>query len=295
MAFTANSIARQNYTMLNFAEKNGASLFSNANNNTASLFGNTNGNKKTDAISRLWNNYTSGDSGGGINAKNVYDIKQSAAELVASYDDAKKTFMMEYDSTMTDLKNSVNNFNKINFDVGENALTKTTNTVTDKNGKTSTETVLKMNDALKSAVSGVSDLVKNYNDAIDLFKDNEAISDRMKNVKNMFSDTTYRAGNYGEIGISVKSDGKLEIDEEKLAETIVSNPNKVSRILGNDNGLAAKADSHMNIANIQKDKLFPSVDSMFGNQLKTASAYTGSAMLTMNKYSNMGDIFNLYS
>ena len=293
MAFTANSIARQNYTMLNFAEKNGANLFSGGA-NTTSLFGNTS-NKKTDAISRLWNNYTSGGSDNGINAKNVYDIKQSAADLVASYDDAKKTFMMEYDSTMTDLKNSVNNFNKINFDVGENALTKTTNTVTDKNGKTTTETVLKMNDALKSAVSGVTDLVKNYNDAIDLFKDNEAISDRMKNVKNMFADTTYRAGNYSEVGISVKSDGKLEIDEEKLAETIVNNPNKVSRILGNDNGLAAKADSHMNIANIQKDKLFPSVDSMFGNQLKTASAYTGSAMLAMNKYSNMGEIFNLYS
>lgn len=103
------------------------------------------------------------------------------------------------------------------------------------------------------------------------------------------------AGNYGEIGISVKSDGKLEVDEEKLAESIVNNSNKVSRILGNDNGLAAKAESHMNVANIQKDKLFPSIESMFGNQLKTASAYTGKAMLNMNKYSNMGEIFNLYS
>lgn len=293
MAFTANSIARQNYTMLNFAEKNGANLFGGA--NATSLFGNTNTNKKTDAVSRLWNNYTNGGSDNGINAKNVYDIKQSAAELTASYDDAKKTFMMEYDSTMADLSKSVKNFGKINFDVGEDALTKTTNTVTDKNGKTSTETVLKMNDALKSAVNGVSELVKNYNDAVDLFKDNESISDRMKNMKNLFSDTTYRAGNYGEIGISVKSDGKLEIDEEKLAESIVNNPNKVSRVLGNDNGLAAKADSHMNIANIQKDKLFPSIETMFGNQLKTASAYTGKAMLAMNKYSNMGDIFNIYS
>lgn len=100
--------------------------------------------------------------------------------------------MMEYNSTMTDLDKAAKNFDKINFDVGENALTKTTNTVTDKNGKTSTETVLKMNDALKNAVKGVTDLVDNYNDAIDLFSDNEAVSDRMKNVKNMFADTTYQ-------------------------------------------------------------------------------------------------------
>jgi len=291
MAFTANSIASQNYTMLNFARNNGVNLFGGV--NSGSLFGNTN-NKKTDAISRLWNNYTGGNSGSGINAQNVYDIKQSAAELAASYDDAKKTFTAEYNSTMDDLKKAVNNFDKINFNVGEDALTKSTKTVTDKDGKTSTETVLNMNSDLKSAVKGVTDLVKNYNDAIDLFKDNEAISERMKTVGNMFKDTTYRAGNYSEVGINVKSDGKLEIDEEKLAETIVKNPDKVSRILGNDNGLAAKADSHMNIANIQKDKLFPSIESMFGNQLKTASAYTGKAMLAMNKYSNMGEIFNSY-
>lgn len=292
MAFTANSIARQNYTMLNFAEKNGASLFGGT--NTTSLFGSSS-NKKTDAISRLWNNYTSGGSDNGINARNVYDIKQSAAELVSSYDDAKKTFMMEYESTMMDLSESAKNFDKINFDVGENALTKTTNTVTDENGKTSTKTTLNMNSALKSAVKGITDLVDNYNDAIDLFKDNEAMSDRMKNIGNLFADTTYRSGNYAEIGINVGTNGKLEIDEEKLAQSIVDNSDKVSRILGSDNGLASKAESHINIANIQKDKLFPSIESMFGDQLKTASAYTGSAMLNMNKYSNMGDIFNLYS
>lgn len=291
MAFTANSIASQNYTMLNFARNNGANLFSGV--NTGSLFGNANS-KKNDAISRLWNNYTNGASSNGINAQNVYDIKQSAAELVSSYDDAKKTFTAEYNSTMEDLSKAVKNFDKINFNVGEDALTKSTKTVTDKDGKTSTETVLNMSNDLKSAVKGVTDLVNGYNDAIDLFKDNEAISDRMKTVGNMFKDTTYRAGNYSEVGITVKNDGKLEIDEEKLAETITKNPDKVSRILGNDNGLAAKADSHMNIANIQKDKLFPSIETMFGGQLKTASAYTGSAMLTMNKYSNMGEIFNSY-
>jgi hypothetical protein len=116
MAFTANSIARQNYTMLNFAEKNGASLFNGASSG-ASLFGNSSS-KKTDAISRLWNNYTSGTSDSGINAKNVYDIKQSAAELVSSYDDAKKTFMMEYDSTMTDLNKAVKDFKKNKFRCG---------------------------------------------------------------------------------------------------------------------------------------------------------------------------------
>ncbi|MBO6178578.1 MAG: flagellar filament capping protein FliD [Selenomonadaceae bacterium] len=291
MAYTVNSIANQSYTMRNFASKNGLSLFG-SNSNASSLFG-SNGNKKTTALQQMWNNYASGNQSSGINAQNVYEIKQNAAELAASYDSAKSTFNAEYNSTMTDLDKAVKNFSKINFDVGEDALSKSTKTVTDKEGNTSTETVLNMNSALKSAVKGVTDLVDSYNGAIDLFKDSESVSNRMKNMSTMFSDTTYRSGNYSQIGINVKSDGKLEIDEEQLAESITKNPNKVSRILGKD-GLAGKAESHMSVANYQKDKLFPSLNTMFGNQLETASAYTGKAMLNMNKYTNMGEIFNSY-
>ena len=114
----------------------------------------------------------------------------------------------------------------------------------------------------------------------------------MGRVSEMFADTTYRASNYNSIGISVGKDGSLTVDEDKLANAITNSPDKVSRIMGKD-GLAGKTESHISTANAQKDKLFPSVESLFGKELKTAQVYTGSAMLRMNGYANVGNFFNM--
>lgn len=282
MAYTVSSIANSTYSMFNFGTNNGGSLFGN------------NSSKKTDSISTMWNNYAnSQNSSYGLTALNVYNVKSSAAEVVGSYDSAKKEFDTEYKSTMDDLSKAVKSVNSTNFDVGEDALTKTKTTTTDKDGKTTTTTKLNMSDDLKTAVKNVQNLVDKYNDAIDLFKGSESLSNRMKNMSTMFSDTTYRSENYASIGITVGKDGTLSVDEEKLADAIVSSPDKVSRIVGKE-GLAGKAESHMQVANAQQDKLFPSVSSMFGSQLKTAQAYTGSGLLNMNHYTNVGNLFSMY-
>lgn len=268
--------------MLNFAANNGTSLFGNQSS------------QKSDSISTMWNNYAnSQNSSYGLTALNVYNVKSSAAEVLSSYDSAKKEFNTEYKSTMDDLSKAIKSVNSTNFDVGEDALTKTKSTTTDKDGKTTTTTKLNMSDDLKTAVKNVQNLVDKYNDAIDLFKGSESLSNRMKNMSTMFSDTTYRSENYASIGITVGKDGTLSVDEEKLADAIVSSPDKVSRIIGKE-GLAGKAESHMQMANSQQDKLFPSVSSMFGSQLKTAQAYTGSGLLSMSHYANVGNLFSMY-
>ena len=268
-------------------------MFNFGTNNGGSLFGN-NSSKKADSISTMWNNYAnSQNSSYGLTALNVYNVKSSAAEVVGSYDSAKKEFETEYKSTMDDLSKAVKSVNSTNFNVGEDALTKTKTTTTDKDGKTTTTTKLNMSDDLKTAVKNVQNLVDKYNDAIDLFKGSESLSNRMKNMSTMFSDTTYRSENYASIGITVGKDGTLSVDEEKLADAIVSSPDKVSRIVGKE-GLAGKAESHMQTANAQQDKLFPSVNSLFGSQLKTAQAYTGSGLLNMNNYTNVGNLFSMY-
>lgn len=283
MAYTISSIANNTYSMFNFASKNGASLF-----------GSGNSGKANDGISAMWNNYAnSQNSSYGITAANVYNVKSSAREVLSSYDEAKKAFTSEYNSTMDDLSKAVKAVKSTDFHVGEDALTKTKVTTTDKDGKTSTTTKLDMSDDLKAAVKNVKGLVDAYNGAIDLFKENAPLSNRMQNMSDMFSDTKYRASNYESIGISVGKDGTLSVNEEKLADAIVSSPDKVSRIVGKE-GLAGKAESHMHTANYQKDKLFPSVSSMFGSELKTAQAYTGSGAARMNGYMNMGNLFSMY-
>ena len=282
MPLTISSMAKNNYTMFNFASNNGVSLF-----------GSSDSNKKTDSISAMWNSYAnSQNSSYGLTATNVYGVKTSAAEVVSSYNSAKKEFDAEYSSTMTDLSKAVKDINSTKFDVGKDALKKSEVTTTDKDGKTTTTTKLEMNDDLKAAVKNVKNLVSSYNDAISLFSDNKSLSNRMENMSNMFSDTKYRASNYESIGITVGKDGSLSVDEEKLADAIVSSPDKVSRIIGKE-GLAGKAESHMQVANAQKDKLFPSVTSMFGSELKTAQAYTGNGLLRMNGYANVGNLFSM--
>ena len=282
MAYTISSMANNTYSMFNFASNNGTSLFGGSSA------------KKTDSISNLWNNYAnSQNSASGLTALNVYNVKSSAAEVVSSYSNAKKEFETEYASTMGDLSKAVKSVNATNFNVGEDALTKTKSTTTDEDGKSVTTTKLNMSDDLKTAVDNVKNLVSKYNDAVELFSGSSSLSNRMKNMSDMFADTTYRSGNYASVGITVGSDGSLSVDEEKLADAIVSSPDKVSRIVGKE-GLAGKAESHAQMAESQKDKLFPSVSSMFGSQLKTAQAYTGSGLLNMSHYTNVRNLFSMY-
>lgn len=282
MAYTISSMAQNTYSMFNFAANNGASLF-----------GSSNSSKKTDSISAMWNNYAnSQNSSYGINAANVYSVKSSAAEVLASHTSAKKEFDTEYKSTMGDLAKAVKTINSTDFKVGEDALKKSRVTTTDENGQTTTATKLDMSKELKTAVGNVQNLVDKYNDSIKFFNDNASLSNRLQNVSNSFKDTTYRSSNYASIGITVGSDGTMKVNEEQLAEAIVNSPDKVSRIMGRE-GLAGKAQSHMNYANMQQDKLFPSATSLFGSELKTAQAYTGSGMLRMNNYANVGNLFNM--
>jgi flagellar capping protein FliD len=277
MAMNISSLLGNNYSFLNY------------NNNSI-------GSKKSSNIANLWNNYTSAQSDSAasrFSASNIYDVRSSAAEVVASYDSAKKEFDTEVSGAMKDLSDSVSKFRKTDFDLKPEDLTKETKTVTDKDGKTSTVTESKYSDRLKAAMDNVKDLVDSYNNANQLFQDNSAVSKRIGNMASMFADTAYRADNYASVGITVDGKGKLSVDEEKLAAALTENPSKVERIMG-DEGLAGKAESHMSVVNVQKDKLFPAASSMFGSELKTAQAYTGKGLTNMVNYANVGNLLNTF-
>ena len=284
MAMTVSSMAQSNYSLYQFAQNNGMSLFGN------------NSTNKTSGIANLWNNYSNSQSSSNsynLNATDVYGIRQGVAELLSSYNGAKNEFKEEFSSTMDGLSKAIKDVKSTNFKVGEDALKKTDVTTTDKDGKTTTSTKTEMSKDLQTAVDNVKSLVSSYNDAVGFFQDNAGMSKRLDRMNELFADTTYRASNYQSIGINVAKDGSMAVDEDKLANAIVSNPDKVSRILGND-GLAGKAQSHVNVANSQREQLFPSVNSLFGDELKTAQVYTGSGLLRMNSYANVGNLFNMY-
>ena len=171
---------------------------------------------------------------------------------------------------------------------GNGAITKTE--TYDNEGNKHIETAYSK--VMQSAMKTIQDFVDDYNASIEFFQDNNSVSARVGRMAELFGDTTYRAQSYDSIGISVQNDGTLAVDQERLARAIVDNPERVSNIVG-DGGLADKAESHVNVANSQRSQLFPSAQSMFGQELSTASFYTSNAYLSVNSFSNLGNLVNM--
>ena len=145
---------------------------------------------------------------------------------------------------------------------------------------------------MQSAFKTVNDFVENYNGTMQFFNENSSVSARNGKMAEIFADTKYRAGSYESVGINVNNDGTLAVDEEKLARAIVDNPEKVASILGKS-GLAEKAENHVDFANSQRSQFFPSAQSMFGDQLSSASFYTSGAYINMSSFSTLGNLVNM--
>ena len=217
------------------------------------------------------------------------EVNSNLKAVLASYDDAKKAFSSEFKETMEDLSKSAAKVKEYNFKV-DSAEAMTTKSEVDKDGNVTTTTTYSKE--LQAALDTVKDFVNDYNGAVKFFGDNSSISKRVEMIATTFGDTTYRASAYSSIGLTTNSDGSLSINEAKLAETIMNDPAKVSSILGKD-GLAGKAESHISFANSQADKLFPTAQEMLGDQINTASLYTGKAYRNMAAMSNMGNLINM--
>jgi len=256
-------------------------------NNYSWLF-NTN-NQKQNPAAQLWNAYGNFQNNAASSLAGLTEVNSNLKAVLASYDDAKTAFNAEFKETMTDLSSSAAKIKGYNFNVEQEGAI-TTKTETDKDGNvTSTTTYSK---DLQAALDTVKDFVNDYNSAMNFFSEHKDVSNRIGQLATTFNDAGYRANLYDSIGLTVNGNGSLSINEAKLAETIVNEPDKVSSILGKD-GLAGKAESHISFANSQADKLFPTAQAMLGDQLDTASLYTGKAYANMAALGNMGNLINM--
>ena len=256
-------------------------------NNYGWLFSNKN--QKQNSINQLWNSYGNFQSNATSSLAGLTEINANLKSVMASYEDAKTAFQSEFSEAMEDLGASAEKLKTYNFNVEkEGAITTTTDT--DKNGVTTTTTTYSKD--LQAALDTVKNFVDDYNSAVKFFGEHKDVSKRIEQMATTFGDTTYRSANYSSIGLMTNSDGSITINEAKLADTILNDPSKVSSILGKD-GLAGKAESHISFATSQADKLFPTAKEMLGDQIDTASLYTGKAYRNMAAYSNMGNLINM--
>ena len=242
-------------------------------------------NKKTnaaqDSINSLWSGYTNSSSTGIADLSALSGVSSSAAGLVNSYNEAKSTFQTQLKAYMGDLKNSAQTVRNMSYEFSAQDITEA-----EDGSKT-------YSDGLKNAIKNVKQLVSDYNDALDLTSDYSSVGKRMESLHKSFADTTYRADTYKQLGISVDSKtGKMTVDEDKLATALTENGDRAKTALG-ANGLAGKAEQHLTQANNQSEHLFPSMQSMFGDSIKTASAYTNPKVLNASvQYGMIGNLFS---
>ena len=253
--------------------------------NLVGSFDSAHSNKKTtaaqDSISSLWSGYTNSYSSGIANLSALSGVSSSAAGLVNSYNEAKSAFDTQFKAYMGDLQKSARNVRNMSYEFSAGDITEA-----EDGSKT-------YSDGLKDAIKNVKQLVSDYNDALDLTSDYSSVGKRLESLHKSFADTTYRADTYSQLGITVDSKtGKMSVDEDKLATALTENGDRVKNALG-ANGLAGKAEQHLAQAGSQSDKLFPSLQSMFGNSLKTASAYTNPQVLNATvQYGMIGNLFS---
>lgn len=251
------------------------------------LFGTRN--QKQDSIAQLWNAYGNYQSNAQSSLSGLSEINTNLRSVLSSYDDAKTAFNTEFKENMSALSESAKQVSKYSFNVGqEGAITKTE--TTDENGIVSSKTTYSKD--LQSALDVIGEFISNYNSSIKFLNDNASVSNRVGSLAKVFGDAGYRSSLYESIGLTVGTNGTIEINEDKLANAIVEKPDRVSSILGKD-GLAGKVESHVSFANSQQDRLFPTAQSMLGDQLKTASIYTSKAYVNMFAYSTMGNLINM--
>ena len=259
------------------------------NNDYSWLFNSVSG-KKQDSISKLWSAYGNFQNNATSALSGLSEINANLKSVLASYEEAKSTFNAEFSDNMDALSKSAATLKDYNFGGVEAEGAITTTNVSDEEGNVTAQTTYSKD--LQAALDTVKDFVNDYNTSINFFKDNASVSTRVEKLAQSFGDAGYRSALYESVGITVGSGGILEINEDKLADAIINDPDKVSSILGKD-GLAGKAESHVSFANSQQEVLFPTAEKMLGDQISAATLYTGKAYRNMAAYGNMGNLINM--
>jgi hypothetical protein len=283
---TISSMTNNTYLMYRFAEKQGVSAVTGQSTSTpSSLSALQSLTSKTSSSASSASGRTStslyGASSSASDLQTLNGIREGYAGLVSSYDETKNIFQTEMKSTISDLSSSAKTVAGMSYDFSAADIT------------TNADGSKTYSDSLQGALKNVKALVSDYNDALSFFADNKGVSKRASGLATAFADTTYRADQYGAIGIHVDSaTGRLSVDEDKLATALTTEGSRVENTLGS-NGLAGKAEDHAALASFQQDKVFPSMQSMLGGETTVASLYNGRTLSAISGYMTTGNLLNL--
>ena len=148
-----------------------------------------------------------------------------------------------------------------------------------------------------AALSNVRNFVNTFNSAVDYLNENRGMSSRMNALASNFGDNENLTRSLGEVGISVNEDGRLRVNEDRLADALSENSSNVNAVLG-QNGLAGRLDRNVDLANSQRENLFPTITDYAGDKREepTESLYAAQNKRTAaHNRLNAGRFLNMFT
>ena len=247
---------------------------------TAALFGSQTHKRSS---SSLYSAQYRGRESSAQELRSIMDIANQAASLRKTYAETSSKFYAEYDSNMKDLKKAAGKVSGTDFQLDKSDI------------KTNVDGSKTYSDRLKNAISNVKDLVNEYNETSDFLRENKSLGKGVQQLTTEFSDTTYKADSYAKMGITVDAKtGKMSVNESRLARALTASPAQSEAILGKG-GLAGRADRHAQYAQMSRSRVIPSMEQAIGSQLNyAANMLNGRSLPTMQRYSNILNLFSIY-
>ena len=247
---------------------------------TAALFGDQQARKRGSSLYSA--QYRSKESSA-QELRSIMDIANQAANLRKTYAETSSKFYAEYDSNMKDLRKAAGKVSGTDFQLDKSDI------------KTNADGSKTYSDRLKNAISNVKDLVNEYNETSDFLRENKSLGKGVQQLTTEFSDTTYKADSYAKMGITVDAKtGKMSVNESRLARALTDSPAQSEAILGKG-GLAGRADRHAQYAQMARSRVIPSMEQAIGGQLNyAANMLNGRSLPTMQRYSNILNLFSIY-
>ena len=247
---------------------------------TAALFGDQQTRKRG---SSLYSAQYRGRESSAQELRSIMDIANQAASLRKTYAETSSKFYAEYDSNMKDLRKAAGKVSGTDFQLDKSDI------------KTNADGSKTYSDRLKNAIGNVKDLVNEYNETSDFLRENKSLGKGVQQLTTEFSDTTYKADSYAKMGITVDAKtGKMSVNESRLARALTDSPAQSEAILGKG-GLAGRADRHAQYAQMSRSRVIPSMEQAIGSQLNySANMLNGRSLPTMQRYSNILNLFSIY-
>ncbi len=163
--------------------------------------------------------------------------------------------------------------------------------------ETSTETIPN-SDSTRDALSDVRNFVNTFNSTVDYLNENRGMSGRMNALATNFGDNENFTQSLDSVGISVNEGGKLRVNEDRLADALSENSSNVTAVLG-QNGLTGRLNRNVDLANSQRENLFPTVTDYAGDKRDepTESLYAAQTAKKTAAHSkeNAGHFLNMFT